>query len=133
MKCPYCGEELREGAKYCTNCGATVSGVGYDHRDADRPERAVNTVVVTGNEVPYQNRPLSAWAYFGYEILFAIPLIGFICLLIFSFSDKNINRRNFARSYFCALLIAVIIIVVSVVIAAATGTLDSLLESIESM
>lgn len=54
-------------------------------------------------------RPLSPWAYFGYGLLFAIPLVGFILLIIFSFSDQNINRRNYARSYFCALVIALII------------------------
>lgn len=46
-------------------------------------------------------RPLGAWEYFGYTLLFSLPLIGFICLLIFCFSDSNINRRSFARSYFC--------------------------------
>lgn len=61
------------------------------------------------NNIPSNYKPLSAWAYFGYQLLFAIPLVGFILLLVFSFSDDNINRRNFARSYFCALLIGVII------------------------
>ena len=63
-------------------------------------------------EIPYQYRPLSAWAYFGYSILFCIPLVGFILLIVFSFSDENINRRNYARSYFCWLLIAIVIAVV---------------------
>ncbi len=56
-----------------------------------------------------QFRPLSAWGYFGYAILFAIPIIGWIFLLIFSFSTKNYNRRSFARSYWCGFLVAVII------------------------
>ena len=30
-------------------------------------------------------QPISMWGYLGYEILFAIPLIGFILLLVFSF------------------------------------------------
>ncbi len=62
--------------------------------------------------VPYQYIPLSPWAYIGYELLFSIPIIGFICLLIFSFNNSNINRRNFARSYFCILLIVIILAVV---------------------
>lgn len=56
-----------------------------------------------------QFRPLSAWAYFGYAILFAIPIIGWICLLIFTFSTKNYNRRSYARSYWCGFLVALII------------------------
>lgn len=46
-------------------------------------------------------KPLSPWAYFGYNILFSIPVIGFILLIVFSFSNDNINRRNYARSFFC--------------------------------
>jgi hypothetical protein len=56
-------------------------------------------------EGPEQFRPLGAWEYFGYSILYSIPLIGFIMLIIFSFNDSNINRRNFSRSFFCGLLV----------------------------
>ena len=59
-------------------------------------------------------RPLSPWAYFGYSLLFAIPLVGLILLIILSFSAKNINLKNYARSYFCKL--ALILIVVGVII-----------------
>ena len=61
-----------------------------------------------GYNGPERFRPLSPWAYFGYTLLFAIPIIGFICLIIFSLSDTNINRRSFARSFFCGLVIALI-------------------------
>ncbi len=64
------------------------------------------------NNIPFEYRPISMWGYFGYEILFSIPLIGFILLLVFSFGGtKNINLRNFARSYFCLLIILVIVII----------------------
>ena len=59
-----------------------------------------------------QYRPISAWGYVGYTILFCIPLIGLIFLIIYSFSNKNLNRKNYARSYFCALLILLFITVV---------------------
>ena len=53
------------------------------------------------------------WGYFGYQILFAIPLIGFILLLVFALGGtRNINLRNFARSYFCLLIILVILVLV---------------------
>lgn len=61
----------------------------------------------------YDYKPISMWGYFGYQILFAIPLVGLICLIIFSFGGaKNINVRNFARSYFCFLIVMVILLVV---------------------
>jgi hypothetical protein len=66
---------------------------------------------MNNSNIPYEYRPLSPWAYLGYEILFAIPIVGFICLIVFACSNDNINRRNFARSYFCVLLIAVIVAV----------------------
>ncbi len=50
------------------------------------------------------------WGYLGYEILFAIPLVGFIALIIFAFGGtQNVNLKNFARSYFCIMLIAIVL------------------------
>jgi len=71
--------------------------------------------------IPSEYKVLSPWAYFGYNILFAIPLVGFILAIVFALDDSNLNRRNFARSYFCGLLLAVILVVVVVVISVATG------------
>ncbi len=60
--------------------------------------------------IPEEYRPISMWGYFGYQLLFSIPILGLVLLIAFSFSDKNINRRNFARSYFCILIIVLIIV-----------------------
>ena len=81
-----------------------------------------------GYEGPEQFRPLSPWAYFGYTILFSIPLVGLILLIVFSLSEGNINRRNFARSYFCALVIMLIIILVL----AFTGTLATVMDAVSA-
>ncbi len=62
------------------------------------------------NKLPSEYRPIGAWGYFGYNILFAIPLIGFICLIVFSLDNSNINRRNYARSFFCSIVIALILV-----------------------
>ena len=67
--------------------------------------------------IPYEYEPISMWGYFGYEILFSIPIIGFIMLLIYAFGGtRNINLRNFARSYFCLFIIAMIIFIIFFVI-----------------
>ncbi|HJJ14055.1 MAG TPA: hypothetical protein OIM42_04250 [Clostridiaceae bacterium] len=73
------------------------------------------------NTIPNEYRPLSAWAYFGYNILFAIPLVGFIMLIVFAFDSSNINRRNYARSFFCAYLVAIIILIVVLILALFLG------------
>jgi len=73
-----------------------------------------------------QYRPISMWGYFGYQLLFSIPVVGFIFLIIYSASDANINRRNFARSYWCVLIVAIIITVLVFVLGGA-----SVLEGLE--
>ena len=60
--------------------------------------------------LPSKYKPISAWGYVGYNILFAIPIIGQLLLIIFCFVGSNVNRRSYARSFFCALLIGIIIV-----------------------
>lgn len=76
----------------CNNCGKTVD--------------------IKIQDLPSNLRPLSAWAYFGYTLLFSIPVVGFILLIVFSFNRGNINRRSFARSYFCSYIIFAVIILI---------------------
>ena len=83
--------------------------------------------------LPEQYRPLSMWGYFGLQILFAVPIVGFIFLIIFSISGANINRRNFARSYFCGLIITLVIVGIIVAIAFALGGTAVVAEWISSL
>ncbi len=71
---------------------------------------------------PEEYRPISMWGYFGYQILFGIPVVGLICLIIFSITAKNQNLKNFARSYFCVLILVIILFVIML----ATGALSAL-------
>lgn len=66
--------------------------------------------------IPSQFTPITAWGYLGYQLLFAIPFVGLILLIVFALNDENINRRNLARSYFCAMLIGVIIFLFTVIL-----------------
>lgn len=80
--------------------------------------------------LPEKYRPISGWGYFGYMLLFAIPLIGQIFLIVFAISGSNINRRGFARSYFCALLIILIVAIVGGLIV--YFAMPSLLDTIKA-
>ena len=71
--------------------------------------------------LPSKYRPIGAWGYFGYQILFSLPVIGFILLIIFSCIDSNINVRSFARSHFCVLIIVLIFVGIGIAIGFATG------------
>ena len=64
------------------------------------------------NNIPEQYRPLSPWEYFGLTILFSIPFIGWIFLISAAIGSYNINKRNFARSYFCIIAIVLIIFII---------------------
>lgn len=107
MICKHCGAELRDDAKYCDECGRSTG--------------EQDTTVKASALVPPEYRPISAWGYFGYLLLFAIPLVGFIFLLIFTFSNSNVNRRNYARSYWCAFLFAIIVMIAVYFMLIATG------------
>ncbi len=72
-------------------------------------------------KLPAKYKPLGAWKIFGYNILFAIPLIGFICLIVFAFNNNNIVRRSLARSFFCGYLIVGILFAIILIIGIATG------------
>ena len=75
------------------------------------------------DNIPEEYRPISMWGYFGYEILFSIPCIGLILLIVFAVGGtKNVNLRNFARSYFCFLIIVVVLFFILV----ATGVIGAL-------
>ena len=136
MICRHCGATVRDGAQFCGVCGKSLDMYDATVRAAPSAQSApaapaAPSVVVTpviNNTVPLEYRPISAWGYFGYSLLFAIPLVGFICLIIFSFDNSNINRRNYARSFWCALLVVVIImVVVGVLMALAGVSLDEMI------
>lgn len=91
MHCEKCGEKIRKGTNFCYNCGYQKHEINY---------------LLNEDNLPEQYKPITMWGYLGYQIVFSIPIIGWILLLIYAFSkEENINVRNFARSYFCFLLL----------------------------
>lgn len=74
------------------------------------------------DNIPESYRPISAWGYFGYNLLFSIPILGFILLIVFACGGTaNINLKNYARSFFCTFAIALIIAVIAAIIITVTG------------
>ena len=84
---------------------------------------------MTNPTVPKEYEPISMWGYFGYEILFSIPIVGFICLIVFALGAKNVNKKNFARSYFCYTIIVCVVAIVIFAIMMATGAVSALSET----
>ncbi len=75
--------------------------------------------------IPEDYEPIGMWGYFGYQILFAIPLVGWILCISFALMAHNHNLRNFARSQFCMLIIQIALFVVL----ALCGVLQTVMES----
>ena len=139
MNCPNCGSQLEEGARFCLNCGASVpetyketpAPVYYDQpaQPAYQPNPTpyqptpnyVNNYIVTGDNIPPQNRPLSPWAYFGLTLLYGVPIVGLVFMIIFAFNSNNINRRNFTRSFWIPVFIALIVFIIYAIICLITG------------
>lgn len=129
MFCTNCGTENNNGETNCKNCGAPLGGADnnaafnngsyaynqqgtgtYGNQNQPYPN---NNVGFNESMIPEEYRPISMWGYFGYQILFALPCVGLILLLVFSFGGtKNKNLKNFARSYFCVLIIAVVLVAI---------------------
>lgn len=137
MTCKNCGQANPENASFCTNCGAKLTPAAAPVQPAAAPvQQPVHAAAPTAPSVPFENKPLSPWAYFGYQILFSIPLVGFIMLIILSTkAARNVNLRNFARSYWCAVLIGVIlgilVVILGLVLSLVYGvTADAVINSI---
>lgn len=68
--------------------------------------------MANSSKVPAEYQPISMWGYFGYTILFNIPIVGWIFVIIFALTAANLNLRNFARSQFCVIILWLILAVI---------------------
>ena len=115
MYCSSCGVKNESESKFCTNCGNDL------HRTNTSTKSKLSL-----SDIPYEYKPITMWGYFGYQILFSIPIVGFILLLIFALGGTaNINVRNFARSYFCWLIIGIALLLFIVIVVSGLTVVSS--------
>lgn len=89
---------------------------------------------ITEDTLPAKFKPMGAWSYFGHSILFSIPVVGLILLIIFATGGtRNINKRNYARSYFCGLAIFAVIVIAIIALALIFGITSGASASIDSI
>ena len=129
MRCSNCGGENESGVNFCQYCGAKLEQESnFSQNDFDKGQAGQTGYdPLTESQLPEEYRPLTMWGYFGYQLLFCVPCVGFIFLLIIAFGGtRNVNLKNFARSYFCVWIIAVVLILLFSVIGGGFATLFSL-------
>ena len=78
------------------------------------------------NNLDSRYTPISMWGYFGYNILFGLPIIGFIILIVFALGHHNVNVKNYARSFFCGFISVIILSLILL----STGILGSILNNL---
>ena len=113
------GETVKKDAQKNQNYnGANVQGKQYANQNINMQSAYMGNMAPSINQVipdykpGLDYRPLGMWTYFAYDILFAVPIVGWIVLLILAFgAGKNVNLKNYARSKFCLLIILVILII----------------------
>lgn len=133
MNCTNCGNTINEGSTFCTECGTAVTATEAQapvHAEPSaqtytQPQPTPNYYAqpeITEDQLPEKFKPMGAWSYFGHQLLFSIPVVGLILLIVFAVGGtENINKRNFARSYFCTLLLGAIIGIIVLVLAIVLG------------
>ena len=165
MICSNCGNEIKDGQRFCTNCGAAadmpVDGINpaaakqdMETTQSTATTQSVETVqsaktsqmggmtqtagtTQSGNSaagaaystqksaeaivasLPREYKPLSIWQFFGFEVLFSIPIVGVIVSLIFALdASKNVCLTNFARARFLWIVLETILTMFAVVMVA---------------
>lgn len=139
MNCARCGRNNPDSSRFCESCGAELRaaqpiGGAIQRNEPVRPGAPpaapytyANNPPPPGGYVPAapptyvaaqsaDTRPLSVGGFLLTMIVMAIPLIGFIMLLVWAFGSGNVNRRNYARAALILSLIAIgLVIVLSLV------------------
>ncbi len=77
--------------------------------------------------IPKKYRPIGAWGYFWLNILFSIPVVGFVSLFCMALFSGNICRRSYARSFFCWLLVSLILFGIGAAIVFGMGAQGALI------
>ena len=128
--CTECGAPLKEGATFCSACGAKAPA---EKKPEAAPETPAAPQPVYQTQQTYTPsapaaQPVSTAYYFWMMLLFAIPVIGLIVCLVTAFSGEDASRKNFSRAVLIWILVAIVLsIIVAIAIAAVGGSIMNIL------
>ena len=160
--CPYCGSELADDVKFCSECGRelpaepAVETPVEAHAAAPveapaEPSPAVVPVPVAAPEqpagempvitqVPSKKQMLSTFQYAALSLLYAIPVIGLIFLFIFGAGHpKNASLKRFSAALLILRLLFWILVLALLIVAMVkngrllTDALGQLIPAVENL
>lgn len=149
MYCTKCGAENRDNMSFCKMCGVPLhkpNNVNLEKK-IDQTSSSISEIpqpnvqewdngnsqqiYASKNQATYRAQasseytfpaeyiPISMWGYFGYLLLFSVPLVGFIVMIVFACGGtKNKHLQNFSRGYLCVYVLGIIITVFLIAITA---------------
>lgn len=131
MFCKKCGNELKDGIRFCPKCGEPAPNVTpickENAEDFGSDEvQPVNSTIEKESETeegfpsnPYvptdisddtdQEAVVSIWQYLGWLVIQMIPIVGLIVMIVFAVDGSVKNRANYARAYFLAIAIKIVL------------------------
>lgn len=102
----YGGTSGTQGQQNYGGTSGTQSQQNYSGQQTPPPYTPPYQHKMTIDDLPQEYRPIGMWGYFGYSLLFNIPFAGWIIALVFAFGvTSNVNLKNYARGYFCGLIV----------------------------
>ena len=128
--CTECGAPLKEGATFCSACGAKAPA---EKKPEAAPETPAAPQPVYQTQQTYTPsapaaQPVSTAYYFWMMLLFAVPVVGLIVCFVTAFSGDDTSRKNFSRAVLIWILVAIVLsIIVAIAIAAVGGSIMNIL------
>lgn len=116
MTCINCGANIAPGISRCPKCDSKIATSNtVDNSASFSVLKQFGNQRDDYNELDYT--PISAWGYVGYNMLFFIPIAGFIIMLVFACGGtRRVAVRSYARSVFITILILVTVIITIVLL-----------------
>ncbi len=136
--CTNCGNQVAEGVKFCTTCGAAMNGGATAQSEPQaQPQQPQQQAAPQQSQQqtyqqpyqqaayqqpqpqyqaqptyqpPYMEEPISTGGYIGIFLLMMIPLVNLICLIIWACGGcKKVNKRNLSRAMLVLMLIGIVL------------------------
>ena len=140
-KCFNCGSEMPDDAVFCTECGTKMEQSSQDNAEQPKAQPQYNQQQnqYTGPQPNYypqspeeyaKKSVVSTGAFFGLNLLFSLPAIGWIICLVMAFAPQNQNIKNFARAKLIWIAIGIILgIIAGVILSALFNEIGSDMDS----